>query len=291
MRTTLLATTILALSAGIATADVRVGGDGRMGVIFTDGAPEEWNFTSRIRITFTASGETDGGLTFGGSVRADNASTVDGGGDVGHAGNVFIAGAFGRLSMGDVAGAMESVIGDAHGVGLTGLGDFNEHYYRSNLAGWRPAARYDYSMGDFRFSLSADNPGTPIDTQSIGLAYSFGAFTAAVGYETDSGGNHYGARLEATLGDLAGSAGDVQLRAIFTRFDPTVGASLDQYSVSASARFGDMNATAFYRENFSGEEYYGLGGAYDLGGGAAVVGGIIGGIGGTRADFGMRFSF
>ena len=84
MKRALLASTALVMSAGIAAAEVSVGGDGRMGVKSTDGGDIE--FSSRVRISFTGSGETDNGLTFGGSIRADNA----GGGASGTGGSVHV---------------------------------------------------------------------------------------------------------------------------------------------------------------------------------------------------------
>jgi hypothetical protein len=124
MKKVLLATTILAASAGFAAADVTVTGTARMGVIY-DGAKtdNELSFTNRVRIIFTASGETDGGLSFGASVRADNADEAN---DNGSTGTVFISGAFGTVTMGDVDNAFAALFGDLSGVGLTGLGDLNE---------------------------------------------------------------------------------------------------------------------------------------------------------------------
>ena len=148
MKKVLLATTVLAASAGFAAAEVTVGGDGRMGVTYTEGAANELAFTSRIRISFTASGETDGGLSFGGSIRADNAA----GGAAGTAGSVFVSGAFGKLTMGDVGGAAEFAVPHVDGVGLTGLGDMNENLYLSNKR--RSAARYEYSAGAISFAMA-----------------------------------------------------------------------------------------------------------------------------------------
>ena len=72
MKKILFASTALLATAGIAAAEVSVSGDGRMGVtylkdrVLTDGNGDpysaEWQFTSRIRIKFAASGETDGGI-------------------------------------------------------------------------------------------------------------------------------------------------------------------------------------------------------------------------------------
>ncbi len=81
-------------------------------------------FTNRARVTFTLTGETDGGLAFGGSFRADNAGGAAGG----TAGSVFISGDFGRIRMGDVDGAFTSLFGELAGVGLqSGSGLFAVH--------------------------------------------------------------------------------------------------------------------------------------------------------------------
>jgi outer membrane protein OmpU len=114
MKKVLFATTALVFSAGIAAAEVSVGGDGRMGVVYNG---SDWNFSSRIRVSFTASGTTDGGLEFGGSVRADQATAATNG----TAASVYISGAFGKLSMGDVVGASEALFGDFYEVGYTDL--------------------------------------------------------------------------------------------------------------------------------------------------------------------------
>ena len=274
MKNLLLASTALILSAGIAAADVRVGGDGRMGVTFTEGAHDEFAFTSRIRISFTASGETDGGLSFGGSVRADNASSATSG----TAGNVFISGAFGRLSMGDVSGAAEFIVGDLHGVGLTGLGDNNEMLYMSNSSAGRSAARYDYAMGDFRLALSADNPGTGSEVFSIGMGYAMNGFGVGFGFEDNGTSDHW-------IVGVNGAFGDVAMRAIYGESNGD-----SQYGVSMSGSFSGVGVTAFYRDE-DGDEHYGLGMSYALGGGATLAGGIVSEAGTTRADFGVSFRF
>ena len=81
----LLASSALVASASFAAADVSVGGNGYMGVTYDDSAVEEMAFKSRLRITFSASGETDGGLSFGGSIRADNAVGGAAGTEIGRA--------------------------------------------------------------------------------------------------------------------------------------------------------------------------------------------------------------
>ena len=114
MKKLLLATTVLVGTAGFAAAEVSLSGSARMGIV-NDG--DNTTFSSRARVAFALSGETDGGLSFGSSFRADNA----GGANSGTAGSVFISGAFGKLEMGDVVGAAEAVVGDLPEIGYTDI--------------------------------------------------------------------------------------------------------------------------------------------------------------------------
>uniref|UniRef100_UPI00286BBEF7 porin n=1 Tax=Tabrizicola sp. TaxID=2005166 RepID=UPI00286BBEF7 len=61
MKRILLATTLLAASSGFAAAEITLSGDARMGII-DDFGTGDTAFTSRARVKFTMSGETDGGL-------------------------------------------------------------------------------------------------------------------------------------------------------------------------------------------------------------------------------------
>ena len=271
MKKILLATTLLAASTGFAAAEaVELSGDARMGVI-SDFGSTAMAFTSRARVKFTLSGETDGGLAFGASFRADNA----GGAASGTAGSVFISGAFGKLSMGDVDGAANAAVGHVSGVGLTGLGDLNESTYFANGTGLSdPSALYEYSTGDLTIYASATNPAggaALVDAYSIAAKYAFGDFTVALGYETADAG--------VTSTDhiiLGGSAtfGAVTVKAKYGEAD--FGAtSGSQWAVSVDYAMDALTVTAFYTDDSEllGAEAYGLGAAYDLGGGAKVVGG------------------
>lgn len=317
MKKLLLASTALVLSAGVAAADVAVGGDGRMGI--QDGfGDEDLRFTSRIRISFSASGETDGGLTFGGSIRADNAGaatirdasgnavgdtgfdptdgplSLGGGGVNGQAGEVFIEGAFGRLSMGDVDGAAEAAVGDISGVGLTGLGDRNESTYIASLGGNAPGVLYEYSAAGFTGYLSASNPGNPISgassdnvAWSLGATYSFGDFSVLAGYEdNDAGTDHI------IVGGTASFAG-ATLKAIFGTASGAVDG--DQYGVSLDYTFDAITGTVFYKDDseLGGNEAYGIGASYDLGGGASLKAGFVQDetVDDQAYDFGISFSF
>jgi outer membrane protein OmpU len=223
MKKVLLATTMLVAGASIAAAEVTVSGDGRMGIVGggNDNALTAQDegatvFTSRARVQFTLSGESDSGLSFGGSFRADNAA----GAAAGTAGNVFIAGAFGRLTMGDIDGAAQMATGHVAGVGLTGLGDLNESTFISaggfngvtqafaaagqtanpNETG-DPTLRYEYSAGDFTGYFSITNPAdittggagalntlaSNAEALAIGASYTFGDYTIGLGHEVLKG--------------------------------------------------------------------------------------------------------
>lgn len=293
MKKVLLASTALVLSAGFAAADVSVGGDGRMGVIgggsddttTTTIDETDIGFTSRIRISFSASGETDAGLSFGGSIRADNS----GGGAAGTAGSVFVEGTFGKISMGDVSGAAEAAVGDLSGVGLTGLGDFNEFMYLSN--GDRPAARWDYNSGAIGVHVSLDNPRdddalTTDNAYSIAFTYGMGDISFGLGYEHTDATDHVIAGVTAGFGDAT-------LKVIYGDADDV---DIQQYGASLDFVSGASTFTVFHRVVDTGgidADATGVGVAYDLGGGASLKAGVVDveGEDDARYDAGISMSF
>ena len=285
MKKLLLASTALVMSAGVAAADVSLSGNGRMGIVY-DG--DDFGFNSRLRVQFDLSGETDGGLAFGGSIRADNAAGAGGGGVDGGGqsqGNVFISGEFGRLMMGDVSGAAEFIVGDLAGVGLTGLRFLNENAYLSNDD--RPAARYDYSFDGFTFAISADEPRAS-DTVSIAVGYEMMGFGAGVGYERAS------SDLDHVIGYLSAEFEGITAKATYGRVPSSAPfARRDQFGVSVSGSIDAITVSAYGRRDFNDNTHYGVGGAFALGGGASLVGGIVrdGGPDDVIGDFGISFSF
>ena len=83
---------------------------------------------NRVRVAFGLSGETDSGLEFGASIRADNAAA----GNSGTGGSQYLSGSFGKISMGDLNGADEDMVGDISAMSLGGLGSNQEHSYQSS---------------------------------------------------------------------------------------------------------------------------------------------------------------
>jgi outer membrane protein OmpU len=287
MKKLLLATSILAATAGFAAAEVTLSGDARMGVI-DDFGPTGLVFTSRARVKFTMSGETDGGLTFGANFRADNA----GGASSGTAGEVFISGAFGTLTMGDIDGAAQQAVGNVDGVGLTGLTDLNEATYiaagGSLVFGTTdPTAAYKYTAGSFTGIVSVTNPSGVNEATAVGVVYAMGDYTFAAGYESVANIDHFIIGANATFGA-------VTVKANYGRASGG-GGSGDQMHISATYTADALAVTAFYGddEEILGSKGYGLGASYDLGGGAKVVGGYAknDSANTTAFDMGVSFSF
>lgn len=159
MKKVLFATTALVMTAGVASAEIALSGDARMGLVY-DG--NDAQFSSRARVRFTATGETDSGLSYGATFRVDH-ERGDQRAANGTRGAVYISGTYGKLSMGDVASASEMAVGDLYGVGYTG-GDFyanlNEPAYLTadgNNLDQGPNILYEYSISGVNLFASASD--------------------------------------------------------------------------------------------------------------------------------------
>jgi outer membrane protein OmpU len=322
MKKMLLATTMLVAGASIAAAEVTLSGDARMGVVrpFDNSLTlidenAQTVFSSRARVTFTMSSESDSGLSFGASFRADNA----GGAASGTAGSVFISGAFGKLSMGDVDGASQMANGQIAGVGYTGVGDFNEINYLaaggtdliSDLpavlhGATDPTMLYEYSAGAFTAYASLSNPAQSVnalgtlsfadlDAYAIGAKYATDAYTVALGYERISGfispagvapvppapaDNTNARQITASA---SGTFSGVTAKVLYSTRTGTInGVSVDDNATGLSAAY-TMDAISITAFGLRGKDKIagtsatnlGLGASYDLGGGASLAAGIV----------------
>ncbi|MFO1105134.1 MAG: porin [Amaricoccus sp.] len=269
---------------------------------------------SRVRFGVNMTGETNSGITFGATIRADNAIGGNGGGTDGigqTAGDVFVSGSYGTLTFGDTNGADEQWVGDLVGdYSLTGLGDLDETAFISNGGGFgnddtnnifndpnaRPTVRYDYEFQGFGISVSSNKDLNAVGvgggysgtftggTFNIGLGYydytefrSTGFPGAPIGtYVTVPGGNEYSAVLGGTYGDFGANI-------IYNNADSD-GNSFETLGLGLTAGFGDWDFGAWYRQvikgdgalaGWDGAQAYGISGQYDLGGGATVMGGVV----------------
>lgn len=323
MKKILLATTMLVGGASIAAAEVSVSGTARMGIVsgFSDGVAANGDesdvvFNSRVRVIFSLSNETDSGLAFGASIRADNAAA----GASGDAGEVFVSGAFGKLSMGDVDGAAQMATGHVAGVGYVGIGDLNESTFLGAGDGATdPTALYEYSAGDFTVYVSVTNPqydlgsattrATDLVAMAIGAKYTFGDYTVGLGYENLDGfrAAAVGAAvfplvdntdLDHIVLKLSGNVAGFNVQGLIGQADGTLsGAVLNnakQYAMSVGYTVDALSGTVFYTDDsaLGGSTAYGIGASYDLGG-AAISGGIVQNVDTNESgfDLGITMSF
>ena len=333
MKKVLLATSFLVATTGFAAAEVAVSGSARMGVVYDstlDAGSGKAYFSSRVRIVFTASGETDGGLAFGASMRADQqggnnndggvitpaipddlttplvdesvaAVKVDKDGDSNGDSTVFLSGDFGKITMGDVSGAADALVGQTSGVGYGP----NDGLQEIDFIGTdKTAAYYEYSTGNFTVGLGVgqiwdvDADVALGETANIAVKYAMGDYTAAIGYETSD------------TEDLISASGSAKFGAFTLKArvsDSDIAGVDTPYSVSGDYVTGALTITAFYTDfgNYNGvsddTQHVGLGASYDLGGGAKLAGGIVQQMNGdvlgvavgdeTFADVGVKFSF
>jgi outer membrane protein OmpU len=295
------------MSAGFAAADVSVSGDARMGIVSSDG---DSTFSNRVRIKFSGSGTTDGGLAFGGSFRAHEATDAKNG----TAGSVFISGAFGKVSMGDVDSGDAAAVGQLSSVGYTGLGSGNSIAYAADggVIGFgendpleisAAAARvlYTYSAGAVTVNISTaqiDNSDTDTanvdfygsSSYGVGVSYTTGGATVAVGYGSVSGTDAVSdedVSLTDTSASVSYAMGDSTVKAIYQNkvseveneeyisvasMGASVDHKIDALTVTAYAVSSEYTSPYYNDESYSLNRM-GLGVAYDLGGGAAFKAG------------------
>jgi hypothetical protein len=195
------ALTALAVGGMASAQGITLFGSARLGLLYDEsrgdnsvGDRSDVRTTSRVRFGVNMVGESDSGITFGATARADNA--IDANEGIG--GNAFVSGDWGTLTMGDTSGADENWVGDLPGnFSLTGLEDLNETPFFSNGGGFgdddtlnfannpfaRPTVRYDFDIAGFGISLSSQRN---LNEVAVGAGYAgeFGnmGFSAGLGY-------------------------------------------------------------------------------------------------------------
>ncbi|MCU0905407.1 MAG: porin, partial [Tabrizicola sp.] len=254
-----------------------------MGLTYSDvnGVTTE-AFSSRVRIVFTASGETDTGLSFGASMRADQT-----GGNSDNTANgdstVFISGAFGKLTMGDVSGAADALVGQTSGVGFGPNDGLQEIDF---IGTTKTAAYYEYSTGGLTFGLGAGQISSTRDELNVGIKYSTDAYSVALGWETTDGtvaapavyvlpgaGVVYAEDLISLGASASFGAATVKARVS----DSDINGKDTTWSLSVDYAAGATTLTAFYTDfgntkvAANDTQHIGIGASYDLGGGATVA--------------------
>ncbi len=198
MKKLLVTTTALVAFTGAAAADVDLTGRAEMGLFDTNAAGVGVQFFTDIDVTFTMTGETDNGLTFGASVDLDEGgaqAAVNNNADDGGA-TIFISGGFGTVTMGDTDGALDWALTEAGNVGNPGsiADDETSHagYNGSYLDGAQDGQilRWNNTFGDFGIAVSIDDDNGASGTSpgyAVGLTYTLDlsgtAVNLGIGYQ------------------------------------------------------------------------------------------------------------
>lgn len=277
MKKVLLASSVLALSAGFASAEISFSGSAVMGV--GDDAVNDARSILETYLTATGSGETDAGLAFGFETIIATYDTDGGLNDDGT--SAFISGAFGKLSMGSVAEADEvATFSDIGGLAGLGVDNIAESFTGDSYGRETHDVNYTYSGGALTAAISAHIGAVGEgDGYALGLKYSFGDAYVGLGYNDDN--------VSATAGTVTslyagGTFGAVGVKAMVSEYDPdAAGNNLNAYGLHVDYTVDALTLSAQYStseltNSISGNDYeaFGIGAAYDLGGGASVVGGV-----------------
>ncbi|ABF62780.1 hypothetical protein TM1040_0047 [Ruegeria sp. TM1040] len=314
MKKILFASTALVATAGVAAAELTIGGSARFGLAYDESQTEETRIEQRMRVNITGIAETDAGVKLEARFRLEanedsHANDISGRGP-GAAGFAVSYGGL-RVDVGNVSNVLDS--GDqvdyyGYGVGFTSFLEHNANFNGPATgfgAGSQDATtiKARYNVGDFSASLSyketraqaavANAPGVLGSTAvaadeewQLGLGYTLanGMAIGAVYSDTDSSGDYWVIGLNGTAGAVGYSVivGDGDNQA-----DASFGASIN-YEVSSAT---SIRAVVSDGGAANADTSYGLGFRHGLGGGVTLAGGVGSKNDNTLADLGVSFSF
>ena len=278
MKHILLATTALVATAGVASADIALSGSAEMGIFGGDGI--ETQFHTDVDVTFTMSGETDNGLSFGASVDLDEGgSGADAHADDTEDGGATIFVAYGpvTLTMGDVDGAFDAAMKEA--IIGSAIADDHEHGGYNGNSGFDGAfdgqiAQLKYTASSFTgyLSVEQDETGTFDPIWGLGVTYSAElaglSLGVGLGYQTAEDVSVWGLSVDTTFnngiqGILNYSEMDLNTGTNQSHVGVAFGYSMNALTVGVNyGKFTDLGGLSGL--DSSG---YGLAVNYDLGGG------------------------
>ncbi|SEF80064.1 porin [Jhaorihella thermophila] len=307
MKKVLFATTALIATAGMAAADVKISGYGRFGLDYNDANDRAVNgiskttITSRLRLQFDMSTETDSGVAFGARFRAQAESRDNTPGGATFNGARFFVGYQGiSVYVGNIIGAIENTPGmyletRTAGTGIDGAGfvslvsNVNGEYFNwdaySSAGAGANGVEVLYSTGGFtgHISYSTDNGPTNVDRVAGMVSYKFGDWRVAVSAQSSDiawedkvvasvSGNigNFGVRLAYADNDGIGKFGLYGNMDIGSASNILVWVT-DEDAVSAAdvANGRNDNRDGVAGSNNQEGTSYGIHYHYDLGGGAS----------------------
>ncbi|MCG7625519.1 porin [Epibacterium sp. Ofav1-8] len=168
MKKILFASTALVATAGVAAAELTIGGSARFGLAYNEAQTDETRIEQRMRVNITGIAETDAGVKLEARFRLEanedsHANDISGRGP-GAAGFAVSYGGL-RVDVGNVSDVFDS--GDqvdfyGYGIGLTALIEHNSVWYdtAADIGGFgagdadATTIKARYNVGDFSASLS-----------------------------------------------------------------------------------------------------------------------------------------
>ena len=317
MKKILLATTAAICAGGVASAEVSLSGEGKLGLKYQRqpaGSPtNEWGVISAASVKFTLSGTSDNEMIseFGASftLEADEGTKADGTLD-----NPFVvyvgsaAGPFGKIEAGTDLGAGDKKSGGLGDPGLDGIGLDNlaEIYY----GGSGKTLRYDKEIAGAGIAISVDLE----DAWAVGGEYAISeTVTIGAGYDrhevtsaAHSGVNDLNTLSFGVFGNLDQFSGGFLYSSRSTTVPANQAAVADKsaYGFEVGYSLGATKFTAHYGRNDGvdataaegsvatpKQSGWGVGVAHDLGGGLSFKGAYANIDDVSKANFGFLMAF
>ena len=317
MKKILLASTVLAMTSTLASAEITFSGYGRFGLDYNDGVSpgvEEIQVNMRMRVNVNGSVETDAGVKFGGRMRFQYTDGQDDD-SIGFSQAMLFAEMSGvRMEIGNSNTAYDStalMYNSEIGYLDRSFGDPNGDYYGFNSVAEdyndgvstddRMGLFVSYSVGDMNVRLSSIDPdqtdgsgfAAPAEL-SISADYKFGAVTVAAAYADNAFSDETAEALflgaEYAINDAA------NVGVLYFDYDEFGGGN-DSARVTLYGNYTfDAITVAGYVANddqagLATDIAYGLGVSYDLGGARAAFDVHSNYNEDTIAGVGVRFDF
>lgn len=286
----LLATTALTLTAGMAAAEISVSGEANMGVKY-DASVTSPDKKMRVynELDFGISGKavSDNGIEFGASLDMDagydsnSTKNEDAYTNKSWDPEAYIKTGGLTLAIGFIAPADD--IGGIADPGFDGIGIDQE-----SSAGGTHDVSVKYALGDVTLAAST---GAKSGDVALGMEASFGGLGLDVGYNKVKGGATVTGLTAET--SLAGATVTVYVE----NNKPATGKALNGYGISAKYEMGPLTYIGAFSSNgkSGAKEHVGVGIDYALGGGLTLAGGVgqvdKSGKSETVADMGVKFKF
>lgn len=317
MKKTLLATTLLVATAGLASAEVTLSGSGRFGILYSnDGVTSDTMVHTRLRINIDAKMETDSGITFGGRIRMQHVNSSAGWTtiDINGGGASFNYGAgLSRAMLYMEANGLRVEVGNANGA-----------YDSAGLMWNSEVGLTDTSYGDPNntyigyFASGTGVGGAPWqNTMGIFASYSMGDFTARLSYHdmdqndvicstceemsvsVDWASNGFAVSAAVVDGNSPLTDDTTYIGAAYTIGESTTvglnyftGDAPDLVTLYANHTLANgMTLAAYVADQDTYDTAFGLGASYPLGNGASLKAGYESRGDVSRASMGVTFGF